>query len=54
MRVPPSEFERWGYKGYGVPFITKDSWTPTFAKHYTDTSSRYFQMASDILPFLKA
>jgi hypothetical protein len=54
MRVPPSEFERWGYKGYGLPFITKDSWTPTFGKHYGDTSSRYFQQASDWLPFLKA
>jgi hypothetical protein len=54
MRVPPSEFERWGYKGYGVPFITKESWTPPYAKHYGDTSSRYFQMASDYLPFLKA
>ena len=54
MRVPPSEFERWGHKGYGVPFITKDSWTPPFGKHYGDTSSRYFQMASDFLPFLKA
>jgi len=54
MGVPPSEFERWGHKGYGVPFITKESWTPPFAKHYGDTSSRYFQMASDYLPFLKA
>ncbi len=54
MRVPPSEFERWGGKGYGYPFITQDTWTPPFAKHYVDTSSRYFQMASDYLPFLKA
>ncbi len=54
MGVPPAEFERWGHKGYGVPYITKDSWTPPFAKHYGDTSSRYFQMASDYLPFLKA
>lgn len=53
MRVPPVEFERWGNKGYGVPFLTKESWTPPYAKHYGDTSSRYFQMASDTLPFLK-
>jgi hypothetical protein len=54
MRVPPGEFERWGYKGYGVPFITKESWTPPFGKHYGDTSSRYFADASKWLPFLKA
>jgi hypothetical protein len=54
MRVPPSEFERWGHKGYGVPFLTKESWTPPYAKHYGDTNSRYFTMASDYLPFLKA
>ncbi len=54
MHVPPSEFERWGYKGYGYPYITKESWTPPFAKHYGDTSSRYFQMASDYLPLIKA
>ena len=51
---PPSEFERWGYKGYGYPYITKETWTPPFGKHYGDTSSRYFQAASDWLPFLKA
>jgi hypothetical protein len=54
MRVPPSEFERWGHKGYGVPYLTKESWTPPYAKHYGDTNSRYFTMASDWLPFLKA
>jgi len=54
MGVPPSEYERWGYKGYGYPYITKETWTPPFEKHYGDTSSRYFQMASDYLPFLKA
>jgi hypothetical protein len=54
MGVPPSEFERWGHKGYGVPFLTKEDWTPPFRKHYTDTSSRYFSMSSDWLPFLKA
>ncbi|HEY6077634.1 MAG TPA: DUF1552 domain-containing protein [Polyangiaceae bacterium] len=54
MGLTPSDFERWGHKGYGVPFISKESWTPPYAKHYGDTSSRYFQMASDVLPFLKA
>lgn len=54
MGVPPSDFERWDHKGYGVPFISKESWTPPYAKHYGDTSSRYFQMASDPLPFIKA
>ena len=54
MGVAPSEFERWGHKGYGVPFISKETWTPPYAKHYTDTSSRYFQMASDPLPLIKA
>jgi hypothetical protein len=54
MGVPPNEYERWGSKGYGYPYITKESWTPPFAKHYGDTSSRYFQAASDWLPFLKA
>jgi hypothetical protein len=52
MGVPPSEYERWGSKGYGYPFITKETWTPPFAKHYGDTSSRYFQDASKVLPFL--
>jgi hypothetical protein len=54
MGVPTSEFERWGYKGYGYPYITKETWTPPFAKHYGDTSSRYFKDASTFLPFLKA
>jgi len=54
MGVPPSDFERWGHKGYGVPFVSKESWTPPYAKHYGDTSSKYFTSASDILPFLKA
>jgi hypothetical protein len=54
MGVPPTEFERWDHKGYGVPFVSKESWTPPYAKHYGDTSSRYFTMASDPLPFLKA
>ena len=47
-----SEYERWGYKGYGYPYVTKETWTPPFAKHYGDTSSRYFTNAGAILPFL--
>jgi len=54
MGVPRPEFERWGHKGYGYPFLTRETWTPPFAKHYEGTSSRYFNMASDVLPFLKA
>jgi hypothetical protein len=54
MGVPPSEFERWGHKGYGVPFLSQQQGVPPYVKHYQNTSSRYFQMASDILPFLKA
>jgi hypothetical protein len=54
MGLPPSEFERWGHKGYGVPFLTQEDWTPPFRRHYADTSSRYFQMASDALPLLRA
>ncbi len=54
MGVPPSEFERWDHKGYGVPFVSGESWTPPYAKHYGTTSSKYFTGASDILPFLKA
>ncbi len=54
MGVPTTEFERWGSKGYGYPYITKETWTPPFAKHYGDTSSRYFQDASKVLPFLMA
>jgi hypothetical protein len=54
MGVPPSEFELWQHKGYGVPLLTKESWTPPYAKHYESTTSRYFSMASDVLPFLKS
>jgi hypothetical protein len=54
MGVPPVEFERWGHKGYGYPFLTHETWTPPYAKHYQSTTSRYFTMASDVLPFLKA
>jgi hypothetical protein len=54
MGLPPSEFERWGHKGYGVPSLTGEDWTPPYRQHYESTSSRYFQMASDVLPGLQA
>jgi hypothetical protein len=54
MRVPPAEFERAGIKGYGYPFLSRETWTPPYVKHYGSTTSRYFQMASDVLPGLKA
>lgn len=54
MGLPPSEFERWGHKGYGVPSLTGEDWTPPYRQHYESTSSRYFQMASDVLPMLGA
>ena len=54
MGIPNAEFERWGHKGYGYPFLTQETWTPPYAKHYESRSSRYFNMASDVLPFLKA
>jgi hypothetical protein len=53
MGVPPSEFERWGHKGYGLSHMTSDKSQP-YGKHYVDTSSRYFETASDVLPFLRA
>lgn len=52
MGLPPSEFERWGHKGYGYPYVSTH--VPPLARHYTNTSSRYFQGASNWLPFLKA
>lgn len=54
MGMPPSEFERWGHKGYGVPRVEVPGVSLPFATHYQDTSSRYFQIASGVLPFLKA
>jgi hypothetical protein len=55
MGLPPAEFERWGHKGYGYPLVTPpDIGILPFARHYQNTSSRYFQIASDVLPFLRA
>jgi hypothetical protein len=54
MGMPPSEFERWGHKGYGLTRVEGPGTSLPFAEHYQNASSRYFQIASDILPFLKA
>jgi hypothetical protein len=54
MGMPAAEFERWGHKGYGIPRVEQRGVSLPFAMHYQDTSSRYFQIASDVLPFLKA
>jgi len=53
MGIQPSEFERWDHKGYGVQFVSTEPSMP-FRTHYKDTSSRYFETASDVLPFLQA
>ena len=50
--MPAEELERWGHKGYGLPRVEAQGTTLPFASHYRDTSSRYFQIASDVLPFL--
>lgn len=52
MGVTPAEFERWGHKGYGTPFVNKGD--KFYVHHYGDTESRYFQGSSDILPGIKA
>lgn len=54
MGMAPSEFELWGHKGYGVPFVEAPGTALPVAEHYQNTSSRYYTMASDVLPFLKA
>jgi hypothetical protein len=51
MGLKPSEFELWGHKGYGVPFLGMD-YGPPYLKHYGSTTSPYFQSSSDPLPFL--
>jgi Protein of unknown function (DUF1552) len=50
MGLAPSEFELWGHKGYGVPIVGGGA----FASHYGNTSSTYFQNASNPLPFIWA
>jgi hypothetical protein len=54
MGLAPSEFERWGHKGYGVPYIGTETWLPPYAYHYQNTESRYFETSSDLLPGIKA
>jgi len=59
MGVAPSEFELWKdgmgqvQHGYGTPYVSTTSWVPQ-REHYGSTSSQYFQVASNPLPFLKA
>jgi len=54
LGMQPADFERWGYKGYGHPMVCPpDVGILPFAKHYENASSRYFQMASEMLPFLE-
>ena len=53
MGMPPSELERWGHKGYGLQRVERPGVSAPFAEHYKDTSSRYFQIASDPLPCLR-
>jgi hypothetical protein len=54
MGMQPPEFERWGHRGYGLPRVEQPGTSLPFAEHYQDSSSRYFQIASDLLPLLKA
>jgi hypothetical protein len=60
MGISPSEFELWQdkngnvQKGYGTAYLTDDTWTPPYNKHYVGLSSPYFTGASSPLPFLKA
>jgi hypothetical protein len=55
MGIAPEEYELWDHKGYGYPYVGTDTTNQKyFQKHYVDTSSRYFQIAGDALPFLKA
>jgi hypothetical protein len=53
MGMPPAEFERWGHKGYGLPRVELPGVSLPFAEHYQDGSSRYFQIASELLPFAR-
>jgi hypothetical protein len=54
MGAAPEDFELWGHKGYGVPRVERPGVSVPFAAHYVDTSSRYFQIASDVLPLIKS
>ena len=52
MGIPRPEFERWGHRGYGYPIVTTKTGDSAVVvrNHYSNTSSRYFQVASDPLP----
>jgi hypothetical protein len=52
MGMAPSDFERWGHKGYGLPLVEKPGTSLPFDTHYQNNSSRYFQIASERLAFL--
>ncbi len=60
MGVTRAEFELWKDSqgqtahGYGTPYLTAESWEPPYVKHYGSSTSPYFKMASDALPFLVA
>jgi hypothetical protein len=54
MGMTPGDFERWGHKGYGLPIVEPAGTSLPFAEHYQHGSSRYFEIASDVLPFLAA
>jgi hypothetical protein len=54
MGMAPAAYERWGHRGYGLPRVERSGVSAPFAEHYVDTSSRYFQIASDVLPLLKS
>jgi Protein of unknown function (DUF1552) len=58
MGVPPREFELWGHKGYGLPYLGGSApgtlGTFNFKEHYLGTDSPYFARASEPLPFIWA
>ncbi|MDZ4697000.1 MAG: DUF1552 domain-containing protein [Deltaproteobacteria bacterium] len=45
MGMQRPEFERWGHRGIGVPYVSG-----MYRGHYVNTTSKYFQMASEKLP----
>ena len=54
MGMPRAEFERWGHRGYGLTKVEPAGGNLPFAAHYGSASARYFEIASDVLPFLAA
>jgi hypothetical protein len=51
MGMQRTDYERWGHRGYGLTAVEHAGTSLPFAEHYRDASSRYFQIASDPLPF---